>query len=67
MVFVYYGYACGLAAPGVDDWYSMLPAAHNVIRAHARAWHSYNSDFRPSQSGLHTFYGSGFQPGVRGT
>ena len=29
----------------------MFTVAHNVIRAHARAWHSYDRCFRPTQSG----------------
>ncbi|XP_066278098.1 cytosolic beta-glucosidase-like [Branchiostoma lanceolatum] len=35
-----------------DPDYSMrYKMAHNVIRAHARAWHTYDDDFRSSQNG----------------
>jgi len=50
-MFVFTGYGGGLCAPLVKG--SMFSAAHNVIRAHARAWHTYDRDFRPKQSGIY--------------
>ena len=53
MIFTWFGYGCGFNAPGVQDQFnSMFTVAHNVIRAHARAWHTYDRDFRPTQSGI---------------
>jgi len=52
-MFTMFGYGYGLFAPGVQGELSgMYTAAHTVIRAHARVWHSYDRDFRPLQSGL---------------
>ena len=53
LVFIYFGYGCGLFAPGIQGLQDrMFTVAHNVIRAHARVWHSYDRHFRPTQSGL---------------
>ena len=53
MIFTCFGYGFGLLAPGIrDPLDSMFTVAHNVIRAHARAWHTYDHDFRPTQSGF---------------
>lgn len=27
-------------------------AAHNLIKAHAEAWHHYNDNYRPTQGGI---------------
>jgi len=53
LVFTCFGYGYGFFAPGVQGLLStMFTVAHTVIRAHACAWHTYDHDFRPSQSGL---------------
>lgn len=46
------GYGTGVHAPGETggDSYS-LKVAHNMIKAHAKAWHKYNNHFRPNQKG----------------
>ncbi|KAG9339137.1 hypothetical protein JZ751_024168 [Albula glossodonta] len=47
------GHEDGLFAPGVrDPGVSLYLAGHNMLRAHARAWHSYSALFRPEQKGL---------------
>ncbi|KAK2849169.1 hypothetical protein Q5P01_009003 [Channa striata] len=47
-----HGYRTGLHAPGVKGGASdSLIVAHNMIRAHAKAWHTYNTHFRPTQRG----------------
>ncbi|KAJ8936598.1 hypothetical protein NQ314_012213 [Rhamnusium bicolor] len=43
----YGSFAPGIQHPGVDDYL----CAHNVIRAHARVWHIYDQEFRPTQNG----------------
>uniref|UniRef100_A0AAV2MJH9 Ubiquitin-conjugating enzyme E2 K n=1 Tax=Knipowitschia caucasica TaxID=637954 RepID=A0AAV2MJH9_KNICA len=46
------GYGTGLHAPGETGGdLSLLKAAHNMIKAHARAWHNYDTYFRPHQMG----------------
>ncbi|XP_035505893.2 beta-klotho isoform X1 [Scophthalmus maximus] len=46
------GYGTGVHAPGeVGGPSSSLIVAHNLIRAHAKAWHTYNTHFRPTQKG----------------
>ncbi|CAL8267000.1 unnamed protein product [Boreogadus saida] len=47
------GYRTGLHAPGEkgEDLSVPLMVAHNLIRAHAKAWHTYNDQFRPTQGG----------------
>lgn len=46
------GYGAGLHAPGETGGAEIsLKVAHNMIKAHARAWHKYNSHFRLSQKG----------------
>uniref|UniRef100_H3B804 Cytosolic beta-glucosidase n=1 Tax=Latimeria chalumnae TaxID=7897 RepID=H3B804_LATCH len=48
-----YGYENGLCAPGVKEpGIAAYQVAHNLIKAHARAWHSYNTLFRKEQKGL---------------
>ncbi|XP_061107496.1 cytosolic beta-glucosidase isoform X1 [Conger conger] len=47
------GHEDGLFAPGVrDPGVSAYRAGHNMLRAHARAWHAYDALFRPEQEGL---------------
>ncbi|XP_051717001.1 beta-klotho [Ctenopharyngodon idella] len=46
------GYGTGAHAPGViGDRADPFIAAHNLIRAHAKAWHIYDKLFRPHQGG----------------
>ncbi|KAM6953321.1 beta-klotho [Aplochiton taeniatus] len=46
------GYGTGAHAPGKTGGPSdPLIVAHNLIRAHAKAWHNYNTHFRPTQKG----------------
>ncbi|KAM8857137.1 lactase/phlorizin hydrolase [Synchiropus picturatus] len=44
------GYGYGTFAPGIIG--KQYIAAHNLIKAHAEAWHLYNDKFRPTQKGL---------------
>ncbi|KAG8550714.1 hypothetical protein GDO81_022542 [Engystomops pustulosus] len=48
------GYGYGTAAPGITSRPGTGPyqAGHNLIRAHAEAWHLYNSTYRERQGGL---------------
>ncbi|XP_063096388.1 cytosolic beta-glucosidase isoform X1 [Cavia porcellus] len=47
------GYDLGFFAPGVSQiGTGGYQAAHNMIKAHARAWHSYDSLFREKQKGM---------------
>ncbi|XP_068450472.1 beta-klotho [Clinocottus analis] len=46
------GYGTGVHAPGETGGPAgFLIAAHNLIRAHAKAWHTYNTHFRAAQKG----------------
>ncbi|XP_056148771.1 beta-klotho [Lampris incognitus] len=46
------GYGTGVHAPGEKGGPSgPLIVAHNLIRAHAKAWHAYNTNFQPVQKG----------------
>ncbi|KAJ3587305.1 hypothetical protein NHX12_010903 [Muraenolepis orangiensis] len=47
------GYGTGLHAPGEkgEDLSVPLMVAHNLIRAHAKAWHTYHTQFGPTQRG----------------
>ncbi|XP_035280680.1 cytosolic beta-glucosidase isoform X1 [Anguilla anguilla] len=46
------GHEDGLFAPGHrDPGVSAYLAGHNMLRAHARAWHAYHALFRPEQKG----------------
>ncbi|KAI8509996.1 hypothetical protein Bbelb_124240 [Branchiostoma belcheri] len=51
--FVMGGYGLAGAPPGIWDHNKteMYKAAHNVIRAHARAYHTYDEEFRAEQQG----------------
>ncbi|KAM8748410.1 lactase/phlorizin hydrolase-like [Acanthopagrus schlegelii] len=44
------GYGYGSFAPGVTGKHYI--AAHNLIKAHAEAWHLYNDKYRATQGGL---------------
>ncbi|XP_023251850.1 beta-klotho [Seriola lalandi dorsalis] len=47
-----HGYGTGIHAPGEAGGPSgSLIVAHNLIRAHAKAWHTYNAHYRPTQKG----------------
>uniref|UniRef100_A0AAY4EE72 Klotho beta n=1 Tax=Denticeps clupeoides TaxID=299321 RepID=A0AAY4EE72_9TELE len=46
------GYGTGMHAPGgTSDPAAPYVVAHNLIRAHAKAWHVYNTHFRSLQKG----------------
>ncbi|XP_042283296.1 lactase-phlorizin hydrolase-like [Thunnus maccoyii] len=44
------GYGYGTFAPGIIG--KQYIAAHNLIKAHAEAWHLYNDNYRATQGGL---------------
>ncbi|XP_061440079.1 cytosolic beta-glucosidase-like [Rhineura floridana] len=47
------GYEKGILAPGIaEPGTGAYQAAHNMIKAHAAAWHSYDRLFRKQQGGL---------------
>ncbi|NWR57682.1 LPH hydrolase, partial [Bucorvus abyssinicus] len=50
----YLGYGVGTAAPGISLRPGRAPyvVAHNLIKAHAEAWHLYNETYRAKQGGL---------------
>ncbi|XP_047456732.1 lactase-phlorizin hydrolase-like isoform X2 [Mugil cephalus] len=50
----YIGYGQGGMAPGISDRPGTLPyiVAHNLIKAHAEAWHVYNDKYRAQQKGI---------------
>ncbi|XP_036110707.1 lactase-phlorizin hydrolase [Molossus molossus] len=51
-VMSYAGYGTGQHAPGISDpGVASFKVAHLVLKAHARAWHLYNSHHRPQQQG----------------
>ncbi|KAJ8924346.1 hypothetical protein NQ315_007142 [Exocentrus adspersus] len=46
------GYGQGYSAPGLTlIGVAEYLCTHNLLKAHARAWHIYDKDFRPSQEG----------------
>ncbi|XP_063777761.1 cytosolic beta-glucosidase-like [Pseudophryne corroboree] len=46
-------YEEGLLAPGKKDvGFGAYLSAHNMLKAHAKAWHAYNTFFRDKQKGL---------------
>ncbi|CAH1244518.1 LCT [Branchiostoma lanceolatum] len=53
MVFCTHGYMTGEHAPGIQDgtMVSSLRCGHTVLKAHAKAWHTYNTTFRHLQGG----------------
>ncbi|XP_073502925.1 cytosolic beta-glucosidase-like [Phyllobates terribilis] len=47
------GYEEGLIAPGRGEpGFGAYRSAHNMIKAHAKAWHAYNKFFKEKQKGL---------------
>ena len=53
-VFIYIGNGVGVHAPGMADPGELVYIlAHNVLKAHAAAWHRYNDTYRSSQNGAH--------------
>ncbi|XP_048808723.1 lactase/phlorizin hydrolase isoform X2 [Lagopus muta] len=50
----YLGYGFGTAAPGISVRPGRAPyvVGHNLIKAHAEAWHLYNETYRAKQGGL---------------
>nr|XP_030738917.1 lactase-phlorizin hydrolase isoform X2 [Globicephala melas] len=51
-VMSYAGYGTGQHAPGISNpGMASFKVAHVVLKAHARAWHHYNSQHRPQQQG----------------
>ncbi|XP_077015124.1 klotho [Tamandua tetradactyla] len=51
-VVAWHGYATGRLAPGVRGGPRLgYLAAHNLLLAHAKVWHVYNTSFRPTQGG----------------
>jgi lactase-phlorizin hydrolase len=51
-VFSVLGYGTGEMAPGGKNTTAdPYIAGHNIIRAHAEAYHSYNNTYRASQKG----------------
>lgn len=49
----WHGYGTGMNAPWIKgDHAAVSEVAHNLIKAHALVWHTYNTHFRPSQKGF---------------
>ncbi|XP_015667918.1 lactase-phlorizin hydrolase [Protobothrops mucrosquamatus] len=48
------GHGYGVSAPGISGRPGSAPyiVGHNLIKAHAEAWHLYNETYRPRQKGL---------------
>uniref|UniRef100_A0A3Q2PVE4 Lactase-phlorizin hydrolase n=1 Tax=Fundulus heteroclitus TaxID=8078 RepID=A0A3Q2PVE4_FUNHE len=48
------GHGYGVAAPGISFRPGTLPyiVGHNLIKAHAEAWHLYNDKYRAKQNGM---------------
>ncbi|XP_030635933.1 cytosolic beta-glucosidase [Chanos chanos] len=47
------GHEDGIFAPGLKEpGVSVYLTGHNMLRAHAKAWHSYHTHFRQAQKGL---------------
>ncbi|XP_071978348.1 lactase/phlorizin hydrolase isoform X1 [Engystomops pustulosus] len=48
----YAGYGTGEHAPGIQDpGNASFKVSHNIVKAHAKAWHIYNDKHRASQQG----------------
>ncbi|XP_057626296.1 lactase/phlorizin hydrolase-like isoform X2 [Chionomys nivalis] len=49
-----HGYGSGVSAPGISFRPGTAPytVGHNLIKAHAEAWHLYNDKYRASQGGV---------------
>ncbi|XP_077982925.1 cytosolic beta-glucosidase-like [Glandiceps talaboti] len=51
-VFSKVGHEAGIHAPGLKhQGTTVYRVAHNVLKAHAKAWHTYNERYRPTQKG----------------
>ncbi|XP_077982792.1 cytosolic beta-glucosidase-like isoform X2 [Glandiceps talaboti] len=47
------GYELGIHAPGVQhQGSSIYRVGHNMLKAHSKAWHTYNSKYRNTQKGF---------------
>jgi beta-glucosidase len=46
------GYAYGVKAPGISDWYSALAAAHHVLLSHGRAARAFREGGREGEIGV---------------
>lgn len=52
-IFTWLGHGIGFLAPGLSEpGEGVYQVAHNVIRAHTRAYHVYKNDFKNKQNGL---------------
>ncbi|XP_038609243.1 beta-klotho [Tachyglossus aculeatus] len=48
----WHGYGTGIHAPGErGNLTAVYTVGHNLIKAHAKVWHNYNTNFRPHQKG----------------
>ncbi|XP_076731470.1 lactase/phlorizin hydrolase-like [Maylandia zebra] len=54
LVVARHGYGFGDFAPGISSGPDTLPyiVGHNLIKAHAEAWHLYNDKYRAKQNGI---------------
>ena len=51
-IVAYLGYGNGVFAPGITGaGNTTYIAGHNLLKAHARAYHIYDEEFRPTQKG----------------
>lgn len=49
----WHGYGTGMHAPGKRGKIAAVyTVGHNLIKAHAKVWHNYNTHFRPHQKGF---------------
>ncbi|XP_041609043.1 beta-klotho [Vulpes lagopus] len=49
----WHGYGTGMHAPGEKgNLAAVYTVGHNLIKAHSKVWHNYNTNFRPYQKGL---------------
>lgn len=50
------GYGIGIIAPGINGkGVEEYKCAHNLIKAHAKVWHMYDEEFRPTQKGKFSY------------
>ncbi|KAJ8924301.1 hypothetical protein NQ315_007094 [Exocentrus adspersus] len=63
------GYGNGVMAPGIKrDGELEYKCAHNLLKAHARAWHIYDEEFRAKQQGkISITIGSNWYEALNGT
>ena len=51
-IVAFFGYGNGVFPPGKEDHgRGGYVAAHNIIKAHAKVWRMYDTEFRHSQNG----------------